>query len=75
MPTDLAQVVAEKMQGLPVEKQRKVLEFIDSLAEENRKTLHEKIAERVRNLSAETLEKLPTDDAENLNHYLYGESK
>ncbi len=75
MPTDLAQVVAEKMQGLPVEKQQKVLEFVDSLLEEDRKTLHEKIAERVRSLSAETLERLPTDEAEELNNLLYGTKK
>lgn len=75
MPTDLAQVVAEKMQQLPIEKQQKVLEFVDSLLEENKKTLYEAIAERVRNLSAETLERLPTDDAENINRYLDGASK
>ncbi len=75
MPTDLAQVVAEKMQQLPIEKQQKVLEFVDSLLEENKKTLYEAIAERVRNLSAETLERLPTEDVEDINRYLDGASK
>lgn len=74
MPTDLSQVVAEKMQTLPIEKQQKVLEFVEDLAE-TRKTIWEKIDERVNNLSAETLEKLPTDGAENLDHYLYGVPK
>lgn len=75
MPTDLAQIVAEKMQVLPVEEQQKVVEFVDSLAKIKRKTLQEKIAERVGKLSAETLEKLPADGAENLDHYLYGAPK
>ena len=75
MTTDLAQIVAEKMQSLTIEKQQKVVEFVDSLLEENRKTLHEKIAERVRNLSAETLEKLPTDAAQDIKQYLHGELK
>ena len=74
MPTDLAQVVAEKMQTLPIEKQQMVLKFVEDLTE-TRKTIWEKIDERTSNLSAETLEKLPTDGAENLDHYLYGVSK
>ncbi len=65
MHMDLSQVVAEKMQTLPIEKQQKVLEFVEDLAE-TRQTIWEKIDERVSNLSAETLEKLPTDGAENL---------
>ena len=74
MHTDLSQVVAEKMQTLPIEKQQKVLEFVEDLAE-TRQTIWEKIDERVSNLSAETLEKLPADGAENLDHYLYGVPK
>ncbi len=74
MDTDLSQVVAEKMRILPIEKQQKVLEFVEDLAEA-RKTIWEKIDKRVSNLSAETLEKLPTDGAENLDHYLYGVPK
>ena len=74
MHTDLSQIVAEKMQTLPIEKQQKVLEFVEDLAE-TRQTIWEKIDERVSNLSAETLEKLPADGAENLDHYLYGVPK
>jgi acyl-CoA reductase-like NAD-dependent aldehyde dehydrogenase len=72
MPTDLAQIVAEKMKELPIEKQQKVLEFVNSLLEENKKTLYEAIAERVSNLSAETLERLPAEDADYIDHYLHG---
>lgn len=74
MPTDLTQIVVKKMQTLPIEKQQKVLEFVEDLAE-TRKTIWEKIEERVSNLSAETLEKLLTDGAENLDRYLYGAPK
>ncbi len=74
MHTDLSQVVAEKMQALPIEKQQKVLRFVEDLVEV-RQSIWEKIDERVGNLSEETLEKLPTDGAENLDHYLYGVPK
>ena len=78
MPTDLAQVVAEKVAVLPIEKQQKVLDFVESIgekAEPQKKSLFEKIEERVGKLSADTLEKLPTDGAENIDHYLYGAPK
>lgn len=75
MHTDISQVVAEKMQTLPPEEQQKVFEFVESLAQSKRRTLLEKIEERVSKLSAETLEKLPSDGAENIDHYLYGAPK
>lgn len=75
MTNDLAQIVAEKMQVLPIEDQQKVVEFVQSLGKEKRKTLLEKIQDRVSNLSDETLEKLPVDGAENVDHYLYGAPK
>ena len=70
MPDDLVSVIVEKIQGLPIKKQQRVLDFVDSLLEEDKKTLLEKIAERVGNLSAETLEKLPPDYTEDINRYL-----
>jgi len=75
MNTDLSQVVAEKMQSLSLSEQRKVVEFVENLAQPKRMTLFEKIEKRVGCLSAETLEKLPKDGAENLDHYLYGAPK
>jgi len=75
MNTDLSQVVAEKMQNLSLSEQRKVVEFVENLAQPKRMTLFEKIEKRVGSLSAETLEKLPKDGAENLDHYLYGAPK
>lgn len=75
MPNDLTQIVAEKMQVLPIEEQQKVVEFIQTLGKEKSKSLLDKINERVSKLSVETLERLPVDDAENLDHYLYGSPK
>jgi hypothetical protein len=75
MPNDLTQIVAEKMQVLPIEEQQKVVEFVQTLGKEKRKSLLEKINERVSKLSDETLERLPIDGAENLDHYLYGSPK
>lgn len=75
MQTNLSQVVARKMQALPIEEQQKVVEFVENLTQAKRKTLSEKIGDRVSKLSAETLEKLPADGAENLDYYLYGAPK
>ena len=75
MPTDLTQIVTEKMQVLPIEEQQKVVEFVQTLGKGKRKSLLEKIQERVSKLSDETLERLPVDGAENLDHYLYGSPK
>jgi hypothetical protein len=75
MPNDLTQIVAEKMQVLPIEEQQKVVEFVQTLGKEKSKSLLDKINERVSKLSVETLERLPVDGAENLNHYLYGSPK
>ncbi|CAN5464658.1 hypothetical protein BH20ACI1_BH20ACI1_07910 [soil metagenome] len=77
MSNNLVETVAEKMQVLPLEEQKKILEFVESIEAEEpqKKSLFEKIEERVNKLSRETLEKLPTDGAENLDHYLYGAPK
>ena len=75
MANDLAQIVTEKMQVLPIEEQQKVVEFVKNLDKEKRKSLLEKIQDRVSKLSDETLEKIPVDGAENLDHYLYGSPK
>jgi hypothetical protein len=75
MPNDLTQIVAEKMQVLPIEEQQKVVEFVQTLGKEKSKSLLEKINERVSKLSVETIERLPVDGAENLDHYLYGSPK
>jgi hypothetical protein len=67
--------VAEKMQAFPIKEQQKVVGFVQTLGKEKRKSLLEKIPDRVSKLSDETPAKLPVDGAENLDHYLYGSPK
>jgi hypothetical protein len=63
------------MENLPTEDQQKVVEFVEKLARPKGRTLMEKIETRISRLSAETLDRLPIDGAENLDHYLYGHPK
>ena len=78
MPTDLAQIVVEKMQTFPIEKQQKVLEFVE-LIEETEKPKGQSLLDKLEAISKqvpdEVWEKLPTDGAENIDHYLYGAPK
>ena len=78
MYTDLSQVVAEKMQILPIEKQQKVLEFVESIEETNepkKQSLLDKLEAISKRVPDEEWAKLPTDGAENIDHYLYGAPK
>lgn len=77
MQNDLSKVVAEKVAVLPIEKQQKVLDFVESIEEKEpqKKSLFEKLAEIRERVPEEVWEKLPTDGAENHDHYLYGASK
>jgi hypothetical protein len=75
MPTDLARIIAEKMQRLPLEKQQKVLEFVESIEEADKPqkpSLLDKLEAISKRVPDEVWEKLPADGAENLDHYLYG---
>jgi len=63
------------MRSLPLEDQQKIVDFVEDLAKPKRLTLMEKIEQRISKLSPETLDRLPIDGAENLDHYLYGHSK
>jgi len=78
MHTDLSQIVAEKMQNFPVEKQQKVLEFVESIEqseEPKKQTLLDKLEAISKRVPDEVWEKLPVDGAENIDHYLYGAPK
>ncbi len=75
MANDLTQIVTEKMQGLPIEEQQKVVEFVDLLLKPKKQTLLEKLAVISSRVPDEIWEKLPVDGAENIDHYLYGSPK
>jgi len=78
MHTDLSQVVAEKMQSFPIEKQREVLEFVESI-EETEKPKKQSPLDKLEAISNrvpdDIWEKLPSDGAKNIDHYLYGAPK
>ncbi len=78
MPTDLSQIVAEKMQALPLGKQQIVLEFVVSIEETEKpkkQSLLDKLEAISKRVPDEIWEKLPVDGAENIDHYLYGAPK
>ncbi len=78
MPSDLAQIVAEKMKVLPVEKQQKVLMFVEAIEvseSPKKQTLLDKLETISKRVPDEVWEKLPSDGAENIDHYLYGAPK
>ncbi len=77
MQNDLSKVVAEKVAVLPIEKQQEVLDFVKSIEEKEpqKKSLFEKLADIRERVPEEVWEKLPTDGAENHDHYLYGAAK
>ena len=60
------------MQGLPIEEQQKVVEFVDLLSKPKKQTLLEKLAVIGSRVPVEIWEKVPADGAENIDHYLYG---
>ncbi|HQU94081.1 MAG TPA: hypothetical protein PLK77_17415 [Pyrinomonadaceae bacterium] len=74
MSTDLSQRVARQMRTMPIEDQQKVAAFVEGLAGKPISII-DRIAARSAKLSKETLERLPEDGAENLDHYLYGHDK
>lgn len=77
MQNDLSKVVAEKVAILPIEKQQKVLDFVESLEEKERqkKSLFEKLAAIRERVPEEVWDKIPTDGAENHDHYLYEKAR
>ena len=74
MATDLSQLVARQMRNLPIEDQQKVADFVAELAGQPQSII-DRITARSAKLSKSTLDRLPVDGAENLDHYLYGHSK
>lgn len=78
MHIDLSQVVAEKMQTFPIEKQQKVLEFVESIEEieePKKQSLLDKLEAISKRVPDAVWERLPNDGAENIDHYLYGAPK
>lgn len=82
MSANLEQVILERLQALPDKKQEEVLALVDQMLREEPPRTREKarpIWEIITELSAqvpmEEWEKLPSDGAEQHDHYLYGSPK
>lgn len=74
MHTDVAETISRRVKLLPAEKQERVLEFVESL-EPPRRSLLDIVREIEESIPDDVLDKLPTDGAENHDHYLYGAPK
>ena len=76
----LPEQILAKLQHLPLEQQRQVLDFVDFLAHKHspqppQKTIWEKIDERMARIPPEEWEEMPTDGSYQHDHYLYGTPK
>ena len=74
MQTNVVDKISRTVRLLPAEKQEEVWKFVESLVPPNRSYL-DIVKEIHENIPAEDLAKLPTDGAENHDHYLYGAPK
>ncbi len=80
MAANIEESVIEKLRGLPVEKQQQVLEFVENLTapvapNKDDRSIWEVIREITADVPDEEWAKLPTDGAEQHDHYLYGTPK
>ncbi len=80
MAANIEESVIEKLRGLPVEKQQQVLEFVENLTapvapSKDDRSIWEVIREITADVPDEEWAKLPTDGAEQHDHYLYGSPK
>ncbi|MGH9945808.1 MAG: hypothetical protein ACRD6X_01245 [Pyrinomonadaceae bacterium] len=66
--------ITRRVRLLPADKQEAVLEFVDSLGPPRRSIL-DIVKEIEETIPDHILDKLPTDGAENHDHYLYGAPK
>lgn len=83
MSANLEQAILERIQALPDEKQQQVLALVDKMLKEeqeprpreNSRPIWEIITELSAEVPMEEWAKLPTDGAEQHDHYLYGSPK
>ncbi len=73
MAANLEQTILDHLRQLPPEQQQEIVAFVQGLVQKRpaRKTLWDKIDERIKRVSPETWERMPQDGAEQHGHYLY----
>lgn len=74
MQTEVTEKIVEKIKVLSAEQQEKVLEFVETL-DVPKKTIWDKLDERLKNVPPEEFAEIPADASQNINHYLYGAPK
>lgn len=75
MQTDVAEKIYERVKVLPIEKQKEILQQIESIEKETPPTIWQKIRARSEKIPEEVWEEMPKDGSEQHDHYLYGTPK
>ncbi len=79
--TNLEQTIIEKVHAFPPEKQKKLLDYAETLEdvkiveETERQTLWELVKDIIEEVPKEAWDELPTGGSINVDHYLYGHKK
>lgn len=79
--TNLEQTIIKKVHTFPPEKQRKLLEYAESMEDkevslkDKRRTIWDKVKDIIEEVPLAEWETLPTDGSINVDHYLYGSAK
>lgn len=79
--TNLEQTIIEKVHAFPPEKQKKLLDYAQTLEVEEtaeateRQTIWEMVKDIIEEVPKEAWDELPTDGSINVDHYLYGHKK
>jgi len=73
MQINVAEQISRKVRLLPVDQQEQVLEFVKKL--EPSRSMLDIVREIEQTIPDDVLDKLPTDGAENHDHFLYGAPK
>jgi hypothetical protein len=73
---NLETVLQTKIHVLSEEQQRRVLDFVEGLTDdEDKPSIWRKLEQRLEQVPPDEIAELPTDASENLKHYLYGSTK
>lgn len=77
--TNLEQSIIEKIHSFPPEKQRKMLDYAESLETNgggaSNQTLWEMVKDIIEEVPDEAWDEIPADSSVNIDHYLYGHKK
>ncbi len=75
MQTDVAETIFERVKVLPLEKQKEILNQIENIEKETAPTIWQKIRARAKNIPDEVWDEMPSDGAEQHDHYISGVPK